>query len=402
MSISPILTRIDTLIHNLLQQLVEQTRLLSSSPSPSSSTSSSSQSTQSSSDDSLPRPAKRRRESSLKPQPLTLLTFPPPAGDGGEVKKKTPVNFPTKSAVGVRRFAQYLKILELVQINLKQGTIVTKRDIYYTTLSSRLFPSQQSSDRIIDQVCALLGCADRSELGIVASPRGLFSGSLTLSPPSGQGIVQCFSGVPNLIPTEINAETWRATLPCTHEAEFCIGHVVVVVEKEAVFKHLIQHPTLARQWVVVTGKGYPDHATRALIQILGAGLECEKGGGVRMVGVFDCDPYGVDIHRQYVQVFGGVEWVGVELDDFLAQNDSEEGGEEEASQLVQLRADERAKAVRMLRTLTGTSADEELWRKLTNTLLTGYKVEIEAAYTFAVGGLVAYLQHKLSTRQTMM
>lgn len=231
------------------------------------------------------------------------------------------------------------------------------RDIYYTTLSSRLFPSQQSSDRIIDQVCALLGCADRSELAIVASPRGLFSGSLTLSPPSGQGIVQCFSGLPTLIPTEINAETWRATILCTHEAEFCIGHVVVVVEKEAVFKHLIQHPTVARQWVVVTGKGYPDHATRALIQILGAGLECEKGGGVRMVGVFDCDPYGIDIHRQYVQVCGGVEWVGVELDDFLAQNDSEQ-----ASQLVQLRADERAKAVRMLRTLTGTSADEELWR----------------------------------------
>ncbi|CCF50812.1 hypothetical protein NDA11_006131 [Ustilago hordei] len=375
MSISPILTRIDTLIHNLLQQLVEQTRLLSSSPSPSSSTSSSSQSTQSSSDDSPPRPAKRRRESSLKPQPVTLLTFSPPAGDGGEVKKKNPVNFPTKSAVGVRRFGEPSSCPE-----------------------ARLFPSQQSSDRIIDQVCALLGCADRSELAIVASPRGLFSGSLTLSPPSGQGIVQCFSGLPTLIPTEINAETWRATIPCTHETEFCIGHVVVVVEKEAVFKHLIQHPTVARQWVVVTGKGYPDHATRALIQILGAELECEKGGGVRMVGVFDCDPYGIDIHRQYVQVCGGVEWVGVELDDFLAQNDSEQ-----ASQLVQLRADERAKAVRMLRTLMGTSADEELWRtKLTNMLLTGYKVEIEAAYTFAVGGLVGYLQHKLSTRQTMM
>lgn len=231
------------------------------------------------------------------------------------------------------------------------------RDIYYSALSSKLFSSQQSSDRIIDQVAAMLGCADRSELGIVAGPRGLVAGRLILLPPSGQGEVNCEGGTPTLIPTEINADTWRATLPCSAEQAACEGHTVLVVEKEAVFKHLIQQP-LAKGTVLVTGKGYPDLATRALVKLLASRASCERGARLGVVGMFDSDPYGIDIHRQYVQACGGVEWVGVDLEDFLPTAQDDAG----AGRLVQLRTDERAKAVRLLRTLNHHTTHDELWR----------------------------------------
>lgn len=249
----------------------------------------------------------------------------------------------------------HFRIVELHTKTILAWCGCEDRDIYYQSLSSGLFSSQQSSDRIIDQVAALLGCADRSELGIVASPRGLLSGRLTLFPPRG-GEVKCEASTTKLIPTEIT-DSWRATLHCDAEGG-CEGHTVLVVEKEAVFKYLIQYPLKAS--VVVTGKGYPDHATRALVQLLSIMGTCERGGGVRVVGLFDSDPYGVDIHRQYVLSTGGVEWIGVDLEDFLPQPYSEEHGKK--SQLVQLRTDERTKAVRLLRTLQGNSEVEELWR----------------------------------------
>lgn len=256
------------------------------------------------------------------------------------------------------------------------------RDIFYQCL--QLFRTQAASDRIISQLVSLLGCSDRGELNIVASPRGLVAGPLTVTSPSGEKIA-CSAGQTTTIPTEIG-DGWSIALDCAPEA--CAGeHLVLVVEKEAVFKTLLQHATAPLgtvRWykvVMVTAKGYPDHATRTLLRLLASSHT------VRVVGLFDADPYGIDIHRQYLlHSHCPIEWLGVDLADFLGVG----------QHLVGLRNDERSKAVRLLRSGVG----EEERERLTEMLLTGYKVEIEAAYDFegGRGGLVGYVEHKLRAR----
>ncbi|GAC99834.1 topoisomerase acting in meiosis [Pseudozyma hubeiensis SY62] len=282
--------------------------------------------------------------------------------------------------------AQVLRVLELIQRNLLRGTLVTKRDIYYQSLS--LFPSQSASDRIISQLVTLLGCTDRLELGIVGSPRGILSGSLQLSPPSSSStspqVYNCTLGQTTLIPTEIT-EAWRIDLPCPHSGH----HVVLIVEKEAVFKHLLQATTIPAQ-ILITGKGYPDRATAKLVQLLSNHRCSHCGSGMDVRGLFDGDPYGVDVWRQY-RLHSAVRWVGVDVRDF----------EEKGEGLVGLRNDERRTAVRLLRGLSGNKEEEqEVKMRLTEMLLGGYKVEIEAAYDFVVPagekGLVAYMEHKLA------
>lgn len=273
-------------------------------------------------------------------------------------------------------------------------------DLYYQSM--HLFPSQQASDRIIAQVVSLLGCTDRLELGIVASPRGMVSGGLKLTAPSEER-VECTVGQTTLIPTELDGG-WKVHFHCNGEGDG--EHLVLVVEKEAVFKQLIQARGVKGgiDWTKVTlltGKGYPDHATRALVQLLTNHTCSHCGRGVKVAGLFDADPYGVDIWRQF-QLRTPVEWVGVDLGDFV-NTDLET---QRRTQLVPLRNDERRMAVRLLRGLDDANDHVGLRRKLTEMLLVGYKVEIEAAYGFVPprtdvggtpegGGLVGYLEHKL-------
>ncbi|SPO27835.1 related to meiotic recombination protein SPO11 [Ustilago trichophora] len=371
-----ILSRIDNLLLALLRQLAAQSALLDPTPTaPSSSTTESTEGNH--------RPAKRKKkESRPKITPLSLRVDREGQASGGGIC------FPTKSLMGVRR------------------------DVYYQSL--HLFTSQQASDRTIERIVALLGCTDKVQLGIVASPRGLLSGSVSIvSPSSSRTLMRCERGVSTLIPTEITTSTttgqegWTVVLDC--DTSSCPGHLVLVVEKEAVFKHLLHHqaaPDPSRSkidWgkvVLITGKGYPDHATRALVQLLSRS-NCSQGGKVYVEGLFDGDPWGVDVHRNYTFACPEISWLGVDVEDFLPSAADEEltSG---CYPLVPLRNDERGKAVRLLRTLKDKDGERERrWRDmLTRMLLLGYKVEIEAAYDFVAsdgnaGGLVGYLQLKL-------
>nr|WJN25135.1 meiosis-specific topoisomerase [Sporisorium scitamineum] len=348
-----VLARIDELILDLMRQLVIQTEVLRSTPAACSSSSSSSATDSQTTAERPARPAKRSKQAGVKVTPLRLATFATTEGGAD------------------------------------QTVSVMSRDIFYQAL--HLFPTQQSSDRIITHLTTLLGCTDRLQLNIVASPRGVVSGPITIIPPVGEAIT-CQFGVTTIIPTEIG--TGWSVAP-HHEA-----HLVLVVEKEAVFKHLLQtaggegereRGGRGVDWtkvVMLTAKGYPDYATRWLLQLITVTYP-----GVGVVGLFDGDPYGVDIWRQYARDSGGrVEWVGVDLADFLCSN-----------ALVPLRNDERATAVRLLRGLGGSREDEHVRARLTDMLLWGYKAEIEAAYEFAppsdlIGtrsGLIGYIEYKL-------
>ncbi|KAG8961836.1 endodeoxyribonuclease [Tulasnella sp. 419] len=122
-------------------------------------------------------------------------------------------------------------------------------------------------DALIVDLAATFGLS-RSALNVRASSKGLFVGcSMVLHLSSGQSI----SGSdiePSLIPhsSDITRVEMQNDLAW-----------VLVVEKEAVFRTLCRmglasHPSLFGPGIIITGKGYPDFATRELLHTLSAEL----------------------------------------------------------------------------------------------------------------------------------
>jgi hypothetical protein len=110
--------------------------------------------------------------------------------------------------------------------------------------------------------------------------------------------------------------------------------VVLVVEKACVFQRLLDLQ-LGSDLIVVTACGYADAATLELVRLLAA-APCPAG--VRVCGLFDGDPYGVDIHMHYCAATP-IQWLGVDADEFDLAPQTH----------TALRADERTKAMRLLR-----------------------------------------------------
>ena len=110
--------------------------------------------------------------------------------------------------------------------------------------------------------------------------------------------------------------------------------MVLVVEKEGPFRTLLEagysRPPRSNQHyqpchvVIITGKGYPDVATRVLLKRI-----TTTDPRVRILGLMDCDPHGLDILLTYK--FGStsmafdsenmavpaIEWIGVFASDFI-------------------------------------------------------------------------------------
>lgn len=70
--------------------------------------------------------------------------------------------------------------------------------------------------------------------------------------------------------------------------------LVLIVEKDAVFQKLLEDDcTSSLNCILVTGKGYPDVATRMLVKLLSEKLE------LPVYIIVDADPFGVDIMCVY-------------------------------------------------------------------------------------------------------
>merc|ERR1712232_322852 len=69
---------------------------------------------------------------------------------------------------------------------------------------------------------------------------------------------------------------------------------ILVIEKEGVYNRLSEERIFDRfPCILVTGKGFPDLSTRALVNTLHREL------GLPVVGICDCNPYGVSVLALY-------------------------------------------------------------------------------------------------------
>lgn len=263
------------------------------------------------------------------------------------------------------RFACILKILDLLHESLVSGRrATTKRDLFYK--HPTLFRTQRVVDGLLDDLAATFS-VPRDALGVVASAKGMLYGDVAIG---GRHFLTDGGGA--LVPGELDDVVLGSDVAW-----------VLVVEKEAVFRSLACGG--GREGVVVTGKGYPDVATREAVRLL-AGARTRRGPPLRVFVLVDMDPHGVQIaatyrfgsvamawenHRLAVQ---GVEWVGVKSADLEQAVARARDGPVEGVARLTLR--DRRKAEGMLVKSWMDAVPE--WRsELQMMLFLGVKAEIE-------------------------
>ncbi|KAA1472807.1 topoisomerase acting in meiosis [Dentipellis sp. KUC8613] len=226
----------------------------------------------------------------------------------------------------IKPFAQLFRVADLAHEALIKDTPMTKRDMYYMDVP--LFKSQSVVDRLVDDLAATIDVG-RAELNIRASSKGLLCGSsLCIHLLDGQAI-HATDSEPILIPVAEDIERFELK----REIQW-----VLIVEKDAVFQtlcraQLTRIASLPGPGIMITGKGYPDLATRQLVRTLSDNLP----ESIPILALVDGDAFGIDIasvykfgshalrHEKEKLVAERVECIGVwasELQDFGIDRDA--------------------------------------------------------------------------------
>ncbi|KEF51453.1 uncharacterized protein A1O9_12370 [Exophiala aquamarina CBS 119918] len=215
--------------------------------------------------------------------------------------------FPGKNRDDAWRFACLARILSEIHSAVKQGIIVTKRDIFYH--DPGLFKQQTTVDRHVDDIAHTCGVT-RRDLNIAASPKGLVAGLKT----------------GNLTDQIVIIHDCYDLTTFDHLANI---NWILVVEKEAIFSALLErrfhrHPIIG-PGVLATAKGYPDLATRRFLRALVD--QCQSN--VPVFGLFDNDPDGIGILKCYLYgskrsareqscIAPEMTWIGLKSEDLMA------------------------------------------------------------------------------------
>ncbi|KAJ7691276.1 Spo11/DNA topoisomerase VI subunit A, partial [Mycena rosella] len=199
------------------------------------------------------------------------------------------MRFPAKRATGsARPFARLFKVLDLMHEAVVDDVPATKRDMYYKDVP--LFKTQKVVDNLVDDLAATFEL-ERADLNVRATSKGLICGSgLVIHLVSGE-TVHVNDSEGSLIPVGEDIES----IEVGDDVDW-----VLLVEKDAVFQtlcrlRLANHPALRGRGLIITGKGYPDVATRQLVATLAAYLPRR----IPILGLVDGDPYGLDILSVY-------------------------------------------------------------------------------------------------------
>ena len=197
-----------------------------------------------------------------------------------------------------------------VEMLSRDAATTTKREIYYSEVE--LFGKKQATaDRAIEQAVQLIANIDgsfgsfaRDSLGIVAAKRGMCYGSLIYTLVDGN---KFNAALGSGISIEPGAAFQRFYLVDSLES-------ILVVEKETVFHRLAKDMAagkaefLKTKTLLVTGKGYPDVATRSFLRAL-----LKQEPQLKVYGLVDGDPHGMDIMSVYINGSKGMKYAGKSL-----------------------------------------------------------------------------------------
>jgi meiotic recombination protein SPO11 len=162
----------------------------------------------------------------------------------------------------------------------------TTREVFYHFVTH--FRSQKECDAAIWDLASIL-VVPRSSLGLAASPKGWFCGCIDVYDPHGDLVTNGRALGVHGLPITSDMEDTHAQVT-SHDAE-CI----LVIEKEGVYIRLSEDKFFLNNYpsILVTGKGFPDVATRRWVQFLQNKLK------LPVYGLCDCNPYGISVLHTY-------------------------------------------------------------------------------------------------------
>ena len=212
-----------------------------------------------------------------------------------------------------RSFTSIFMILQYVHTLLKSNRTTTTREVYYFFVT--YFKNQRECDTAILDAARLLGVS-RIRLGLTASPKGWYCGSVivhTRNDNDGEMLVvdgtrpPCMiQGIPitrEWIDHEITSNSNVVSILPSSEAK-CI----LVIEKEGIYTRLSEDRFYLKfPCILVTGRGFPDVATRALVYNMYHTLE------IPVIGLCDCNPFGISVLFTFIS---GSERLGLDQEKY--------------------------------------------------------------------------------------
>ena len=192
----------------------------------------------------------------------------------------------TFTLMGSRSVTSILLVLSFCHSLLTDRRTTTTREVYYVFVTH--FRNQRECDVAIWDAAALLGVS-RIALGLTASPKGWYCGCLTITNATSD------------LKTDAMSLTSAQGLPITKEwlekQKFRLtstAHCILVIEKEGIYHRLSEDRFFDRYpCILITGKGFPDLATRAMVHVLHNEL------GLPVYGICDCNPFGMGVLQTY-------------------------------------------------------------------------------------------------------
>ncbi|CZT21575.1 uncharacterized protein RCC_07439 [Ramularia collo-cygni] len=298
------------------------------------------------------------------------------------------LSFPGKSADEAWRFAVVIRILELMHEALRNDVVMSKRD-------PALFGSQTHVDRYVDDIAFTFGVT-RTALNVTAVAKGLVAGAVTFCRRDGSTFTAAGDQDGVLVPA----------LKDILSVDMSTVRWVLVIEKEATFRSIAassfwEH--IATEGVIITGKGYPDLASRALLQFLGTASPRNGFASPPVYGLADFDPDGVAImstykhgskalaHENKSHSVPQLQWLGLRSKSLLLDaNDSHV-----TQEIMMLTARDRRKALQTIQYggIAGNRVDGELVAELKRMLMLNMKAELQLLD--AVPGAMMRLLHTL-------
>lgn len=209
---------------------------------------------------------------------------------------KFPVHglYPSVAAVnGSKRIAVMLSLLHTIQECIATNTTKTYRDVFYSNVE--LYGKQVTVDRWINTIAQSFQLANaRDSLNMIPAQKGLVFSTqgIKVTTKDSEEFINPFHS--SLIPhmdQNSKCQILRTRSGNTR---------LLVLEKEAVYNQLVNNmqydPNSSDDFIIVTGKGYPDFLTRLFLHKLQDPTIAIDQGEIYT----DADPYGIDIALKYL------------------------------------------------------------------------------------------------------
>jgi meiotic recombination protein SPO11 len=231
------------------------------------------------------------------------------SGCAGQVSRTLLGRHPDSS----ERFARLFSVLDICHETLVAACTAAERELHYRVKTLQVFGSQLHLREAVQDAVLLLR-VPRSSLGITCSSKGLVSGALIIHSSSTGEVTDCAhatcsEGRP--IPGNV------ATI--ADYSFFSQATAILVIEKDTVFQQLSADPAIggSGRFILVTGKGVPDVATRCFLAAVHSALPA-----LPLLGLVDWNPSGVGIlclykygSRRMVEsaryALPALQWLGV-------------------------------------------------------------------------------------------